>query len=115
MSWVGSMSALTFATAQVLRVLPRARISRAMGRLADHQWTEPLGRAVVGLYSKLYEVDFGECERRDGWTNFDDFFTRALRPGTRPVAHDPRTIVSPADGCIGSMERVDDASTFMVK
>ncbi len=110
-----SMSALTFATAQVLRVLPRARISRAAGQLADHVWSAPLGRAVVGLYSRLYDVDFGECEQRDGWRNFDSFFTRALRPGTRPVARDPRVIVSPADGRIESMGRVDETSTFTVK
>jgi len=115
MSAVGSMSALTFATAQVLRVLPRARISRVMGKLADHLWTEPLGRAVVGLYSRVYEVDFGDCEQRDGWTSFDEFFTRALRAGARPIARDPRTIVSPADGRIESMGRVDESSTFTVK
>jgi phosphatidylserine decarboxylase len=109
------MSALSFATAQVIRVLPRAGISRVMGRLADHAWTPGLGRAVVGLYSRFYDVDFGECERRDGWASFDDFFTRALRPGVRPLAADPATIVCPADGRIESMARVDEASTFMVK
>lgn len=109
------VSALTYATAQVIRVLPRAKITRAMGRLADHAWSPPLGRAVVGLYSRLYHVDFGDCTERDGWSNFDSFFTRALRPGTRPMPADPRVIVSPADGRIESMDRVDHSSTFTVK
>ena len=55
------MSAFTFAAAQLLRVLPRRRVSRAMGRLADHQWSPPVGRAVVKVYSRLYAVDFDEC------------------------------------------------------
>ena len=50
------MSAVTYATAQILRVLPRARIGRAIGRLADHRWSPPVGRAVVGLYSRVYDV-----------------------------------------------------------
>ena len=43
------MSALTFATAQLLRVLPRAGMSRAVGRLADRPWPAPINRAVSGL------------------------------------------------------------------
>ena len=55
------MSAVTYATAQILRVLPRARIGRAIGKLADRRWSAPVGRAVVGLYSRVYDVDFDEC------------------------------------------------------
>jgi len=50
------MSAVTYATAQLLRVLPRAQIGRACGRLADRRWPSPVGRAVVGLYSHMYGV-----------------------------------------------------------
>jgi phosphatidylserine decarboxylase len=109
------MSALTFATAQILRVLPRARLSRAAGRLADFSWPAPLGRAVVGLYSRAYDVSVEECEQRDGWASFDDFFTRGLRPGARPIEQDPRVIVSPADGRLESMGTIDAGRTFTVK
>jgi len=109
------MSALTFATAQILRVLPRAGVSRAMGRLADHKWSPPLGRAVVGLYSRAYGITLDECVQQGGWGNFDEFFTRALRDGARPVDPDTRTIVSPADGRIESMGVVDGERTFVVK
>src|SRR5579883_1965625 len=110
-----SMSALSFATAQVIRALPRARVSRAVGRLADVRWAPPLGRVVVGLYSRAYDVRFDECEQSDGWSSFDHFFTRALRPGARPIPSDPRVLVSPADGRIESMGTIDERSTFLVK
>ena len=109
------MSALTFATAQILRVLPRAHMSRAAGRLADFSWPAPLGRAVIGLYSRAYDVSVEECEQRDGWASFDDFFTRSLRPGARPIEPDPRVIVSPADGRLESMGMIDSGRTFTVK
>ncbi len=109
------MRAITFATAQILRVLPRARVSRAAGWLADHRWSEPLGKAVVGVYSRAYGVTLDECAEQDGWTSFDHFFTRALRDGARPIDRDPRVVVSPADGRVESMGEVDERSTFLVK
>ena len=70
------MSALTFAAAQLFRVLPRQGVSRFVGRLADRHWSPPVGRAVVGLYSRAYGIDFDECVERAGWESFDEFFTR---------------------------------------
>ena len=109
------MSALTFATAQLLRVLPRAGVSRAAGWLADHSWSEPLGRAVVGVYSKMYDVTLDECVQREGWSSFDHFFTRTLKDGMRPIDGDPRVVVSPADGRLESMGRVDEGASYIVK
>ncbi|MDP9036563.1 MAG: archaetidylserine decarboxylase [Myxococcota bacterium] len=109
------MSAVTYATAQILRVLPRARIGRAIGRLAERPWSPPIGRAVVGLYSRVYDVRLDECMEQEGWPNFDAFFTRRLRAGARPVDPDPRAITSPADGRIESLGTIDGRGTFLVK
>src|ERR1700722_14202415 len=106
------MSAVTYATAQFLRVLPRARIGKALGRLADRRWSGPVGRAVVGLYSRVYDVKLDECVQNGGWSSFDAFFTRRLRDGTRAVDPDPRVVVSPADGRIESMGSVDEGGAF---
>src|SRR5580693_3134403 len=105
------MSAVTYATAQFLRVLPRARIGRALGRLADHRWSPPLGRAVVGLYSRVYDVQLDECVQNGGWSSFDAFFTRRLRQGSRTVDPQPRVVTSPADGRIESMGAIDEGGT----
>src|SRR5438105_2604044 len=92
------MSPVTYATAQILRVLPRAGIGRAVGRLAEAPWSPPVGRAVVGLYSRLYDVHLDECNVPSSWPTFDAFFTRSLREGVRQVDPDPRCVVSPSDG-----------------
>lgn len=86
-----------------------------MGKLADHEWSEPLGRAVVGLYSRAYDIDTHECQKNDGWRSFDEFFTRELKDGTRPLEGDDRVIVSPADGRVESMGPISSSSTFVVK
>jgi phosphatidylserine decarboxylase len=108
------MSALTYATAQLLRVVPRAQVGQALGRLADLRWPSGVGKAVVGLYSRVYDVELGECES-PAWGSFDAFFTRGLRKGARPVDTDPRAIASVADGHIGAMGPIDASSTWPVK
>ena len=50
-----------------------------IGRLADVEWGNRLGKAVVDAYSKAYDVEFDECKKSGGFTSFDDFFTRELR------------------------------------
>jgi phosphatidylserine decarboxylase len=108
------MKPITYATAQILRVLPRTRITRAMGRLSDYQWSESVGKAVVNLYCRAYHVELDECRKASGFASFDEFFTRELREGARPLPHDPSIIASPADGRVDSIGPVDGRS-FLVK
>jgi phosphatidylserine decarboxylase len=108
------MSAVTFATAQVLRVLPRASIGKAIGRVAELPWSNSVGRAVVGLYSRAYHVKLDECADQS-WSSFDAFFTRRLREGARSIDHDRHTITSPADGRVMSIGRIDSTGRLMVK
>jgi phosphatidylserine decarboxylase len=108
------MSAVSYVTAQFLRVLPRARIGRAVGRLAEQPWSPAIGKAVVSLYSRAYRVPLDEYEAGH-WASFDAFFTRRLRAGLRPLAPNPATVLSPADGRIESTSRIDDSCAFLVK
>lgn len=101
------MNAITYATAQILRVLPRTKITRVMGKLADFAWPAPVGKAVVDLYCRAYDVELDECRKVRDFASFDDFFTRELRQGARELPDDPRVIVSPADGRIDSIGPVD--------
>jgi len=108
------MSALTYATAQILRVVPRARVGQVLGRLADLRWPAGVGKAVVGVYSRVYDVELGDC-RSEKWSSFDAFFTRGLRDGARTIDPDPRAYVSPADGQLASMGPVHENSSWIVK
>lgn len=107
------MKSLTYASAQLLRVLPRERITRIMGRLADVAWPRPLEKAVLSAYCKAYDVALEECESPDRWTSFDHFFTRKLREGARPI--DRAAWISPADGRLESPGKVTAESRYLVK
>jgi phosphatidylserine decarboxylase len=109
------MSAVTYVTAQILRALPRARIGHAVGQLAEQPWSPAVGRAIVALYSHAYGVALDECADPGAWNSFDAFFTRRLRQGVRRIDATPGTVVSPADGRLESMARIDEGGTFVVK
>lgn len=110
------MSVATYAAAQLLRVLPRARITRAVGRLADARMHPRVSKAVVDFFVKAYAVDIDEAIRpHGGFQSFDAFFTRELRPGARPPCPNEDAVVSPADGRLDDLGPVEKNGRFQVK
>ena len=91
------MSLSTFAAAQLLRALPRVRISRAVGRWCDRPLSGRVAGTIVRAYSRAYGVNLDEAEpRAGGYPSFDAFFTRSLRAGARSIRSD--VVVGPAGG-----------------
>jgi phosphatidylserine decarboxylase len=110
------MSVSSFAAEQIVRALPRARVSRAVGRLCDVALPSGVSRAVVRLYVHAYRVDLEECVSRPvPYRSFDDFFTRELRPGRRAICDNELEVASPADGTIEAIGPVDMDGTLWVK
>jgi phosphatidylserine decarboxylase len=110
------MSVASFAAVQILRALPRTRVSRAVGRLCDAPLPPGLSRAVVRLYVRVYGIDLDECQPRDGaYESFDQFFTRELRPGLRAICSNDKEVASPADGTIEAIGPIDQQGTLLVK
>src|SRR5688572_30066 len=87
------MTVATYAASLVLRVLPRARITRAVGRLCDRPLPPRVASTVVDLYVRAYRVDMDEAVVDGGFESFDAFFTRTLREGMRPQCADPHAFV----------------------
>lgn len=108
------MSLSTFAAAQILRALPRVHISRAVGRLCDQPIPSGLARAIERAYCRAYRVNMDEAEGHLGsYPSFDAFFTRPLKKGSRRISADP--VVSPADGKLSCVGRVETSGTILVK
>src|SRR5262245_21609297 len=83
------VSLTTFAAAQLLRALPRVRISQAVGRLSETTLPAPVSRVIERWYSRAYGVNLAEAAPRNGaYASFDAFFTRPLRGGCRSISAD---------------------------
>lgn len=82
-------------------VLPQHGLSRCLGFVAawESKWPK---RALINAFMAAYRVDLSEFEGdgADDYASFNDFFTRPLLPGSRPLSDDPTVIVSPADGTV---------------
>jgi phosphatidylserine decarboxylase len=108
------VSVTTFAAAQLLRVLPRVRLSRAVGRLCEQTLSPRLSRALQSAYCRAYRVNMDEVAPQEGhYSSFDAFFTRELREGARKLSNDP--LVSPADGALLAAGQVLPAARIFVK
>ncbi|HYQ15252.1 MAG TPA: archaetidylserine decarboxylase [Polyangiaceae bacterium] len=108
------MSLSTFAAAQILRVLPRVHISRAVGRLCDQPIPSGFARAVERAYCRAYQVNMDEAEGHLGsYPSFDAFFTRPLKKGARRISPDP--VVSPSDGKVSCLGRIENGGQIHVK
>jgi phosphatidylserine decarboxylase len=81
--------------------LPHRALSRLVYWATRWTWT-PWKNFLIGRVVKAYAVDMNQAEQPDpfAYPTFNAFFTRALKPGVRPMPDDPRTITCPADGRI---------------
>lgn len=70
----------------------------------------PSSRRKIPAFVQALGIDASEASRalRD-YPSLDDFFARELRPGARPVESDPDLLVSPADGRVTAVPRLDGA------
>jgi phosphatidylserine decarboxylase len=83
------------------RIVPKRAVSDAIGWGAARDIPRRLRRTMLSQFASLYGIDVEEAEKPlEDYAGFDDFFTRRLRPGARPIADAPDAIVSPADGAV---------------
>ena len=99
-----------------LRLLPKHALSRLAGRVAALRLPGSLQRWEIGVFGRAVGVDFDEV--RDPIESFrclQEFFTRALRDGARPIDPAPDAVVAPCDGSWGASGIVTDGLLLQVK
>lgn len=100
--------------------LQRALPARLLGR-AVYAITRSRNRALKDLlirgFTRLYDVNTAEAAQPvpGGYATFNDFFTRALVAGARPIDAEPGTVISPADGRIQQIGPIRDELVLQVK
>jgi phosphatidylserine decarboxylase len=70
---------------------------------------------IVRRFVAKYDVNMAEAVESDisRYASFNDFFTRALKPGARPIADAP--LVSPVDGAISQFGPIAGHQIFQAK
>ena len=101
---------------QAQKVVPQHRLSRVVGKIAASE--NPIVKtAVIAAFKTKYGIDMSIAEQTNAlkFKSFNDFFTRGLRTGVRAVDADSTAIVSPADGAISQLGKIENGDVFQAK
>ena len=113
---MGELSFSDRAARSVWRLFPKRALSSAIGWGANRGIPAPLRVAVLTRFARTYGIDVGEAEKPlSEYTGLDDFFTRRLRAGARPIDQAPGNVVSPADGTVVECGQADDEHLIQAK
>jgi phosphatidylserine decarboxylase len=95
-------------------LLPKQRLTTFAGRVAGAQGGSMTAR-LIRWFVRKYGVDMNEAENPDiaSYRSFNDFFTRALKAGMRPLA--AADFVCPVDGAISQFGAIDDHHILQAK
>jgi phosphatidylserine decarboxylase len=95
-------------------LLPKLALTRLAG-LGASSALGPLTTWTIELFIKRYKVNMAEAlqDQPTDYATFNDFFTRALKPGARPLASS--TWVCPVDGAISQCGRIEKDQIFQAK
>ena len=95
-------------------LLPKKALTAYAGWRASREWGVRTTRLIDGFVEK-YGVDMSEAANPDiaSYKSFNEFFTRALKPGARPLA--AADLVCPVDGAISQFGAIERDQIFQAK
>ena len=95
-------------------VLPKQILTSLAGAFASWRGGTMTTRVIRGFIGR-YGVDMGEAADTDpaAYDSFNAFFTRALKPGARPLA--AADLVCPVDGTISQFGTIEGDQLFQAK
>ena len=93
--------------------LPRRLTTRLVGWFSKIE-NPLLSRASIAAWKLFADLDLSDAAT----TQFDSLhacFTRALKPGSRPVDERPDVLVSPCDALVGACGRIEGEKLYQIK
>ena len=95
-------------------LLPKQALTTLAGKFASAQ-LGGLTTSVIRRFVARYNVNMGEAANPDitSYASFNDFFTRALKPGARPLA--AADLICPVDGAISQCGPIAKDQIFQAK
>jgi phosphatidylserine decarboxylase len=98
------------------RLLPQHTLSRLIHALARSRarWLKDL---LIGTFVRGFRPALEEAAQPDAraYASFNEFFTRALAPGARPLEGGPRAVVSPVDGTVSQIGYLKERQLIQAK
>jgi phosphatidylserine decarboxylase len=113
---MGGLSFSDRAARSVWRIFPKRALSGAIGWGGSRSLPAALRAAMLSRFARIYGIDVSEAEKPLAeYSGFDDFFTRRLRAGARPIETAAGRVVSTSDGKIVESGLVDAGKLLQAK
>lgn len=103
-----------FLTAQ--KILPQAYLSRLVGRIANCENTI-IKNKLISLMVSHFDIDLEDAVIQDpkSYASVNQLFTRHLKPESRPIDQNSKSIISPTDGKITQMGKITNEGFIQAK
>lgn len=97
-------------------LVPQQTLSEVVGYLAKSQ-NKYIKKAFVHTFAKAYDISLDEYARGslDAYDSFNDFFTRELKDGQRPIDDSVDAITCPADGVVSQIGHIQAGQLLQAK
>jgi phosphatidylserine decarboxylase len=101
---------------QIQYVLPKHLLSRLVGKLAAAE-AGAVTQFLIKIFIKAFDVKMHEAffEQPSAYKTFNDFFTRPLKEGIRPIVGDEQTLCQPVDGAVSQFGDIIGDKVFQAK
>ncbi len=98
----------------ILKVLPRKRLSKFVGRWAFRKFPKPLQVQINYAYARFFNINLHETEfPYYDYNSLGEFFIRRLKPSARPLSAAP--LVHPSDSVIAQHGPIDGTVMIQAK
>ena len=96
--------------------MPKHLLSRLVGYLAAARLGF-VSHALINLFIKAYKINMAEAkfEKASDYASFNEFFTRPLKDGLRPITTDADVVCQPVDGAISQLGDIVDGQLIQAK
>lgn len=97
-------------------ILPKHLITLLAGKLASAKMGK-FTTYLITQFIKKFNIDMSEAKHSDPiyFDTFNDFFTRELKAGIRPVVQGENNLAVPVDGCISQQGDIKEGRIFQAK
>lgn len=96
-------------------ILPKHLVSRLMGKFAASE-AGIFTKLFIRWFIKQYRIDMAEAKfPASHYKTFNEFFTRPLKDGARPLFEQENTLVHPVDGCISQLGDINEGALIQAK
>ena len=95
------------------RMLLKPLIQPQVSKLAGRYLSSAHSKWLISKFIERNEINmdiYEECE----YSSFNDFFTRKIKPDSRPVPEDLDVLISPCD-CLATVYPIQENTTFSIK